>query len=696
MTYIAGFKSEALLQAILLIVMIPGFARSQEYPEHTIAFEDYAGQFIEQDETILSNIEEWREMIDQWLEKPLCINNEEADWLMEYEIINLYQLNKLKEYRLIYGDLLSLYELAFIDGWDIQTIRKVAPLVTAIRSDNYGEFKKFSLRAIRQDIILKTSFNTQKSKGYEHIPTDENPEGEPVYTGSPVKLALRYDLEYRNKFSLGLRMKKDPGEPFLISPGNSSVNIKTPDLLSGYLQINRIGPLRSVILGNYRVSFGYGVNISGGFGMNGRIGMPGMAHCIRPQTSLSEAGFLRGAAFSAGSGRFSFTGFASIRDVDGTSLVTDSLSGKPLSFSSINTSGLHRTISEISSRKSIREKVIGGYLVYRNNWLKTGIIAMYNCFNAAASKSARPYAAFGFTGKENLVTGLSATIWLPKVQLFTEASMSRNKGAAIMSGIQMIPVPGTLVLFVHRSIAVGYQNWHGSGISSNAGEKGSQVSIRTELPKGWMVEFMTDVSKTTWASYDLEAPSRRSEIRLLTEKNWSRAMLLTFTFRYLTEAANDPDNSFRISHPVEFISYRFRLEGKIEATNSIGFKSRIECSLVKGLHPGWLFFQDIEFAWTRLKAKFWLRASLFDVADFGSRIYAYENDVLYDFTSFSYYGKGARGIFMARFSPAHWLDIWLRISTIYYINKQIGSGWDEIGGNRQNEIEFQVRAKLPG
>jgi hypothetical protein len=697
MTALTGFKSEAFLLATILIVMIQGFARSQENPEQTIAFEDYAGQFIEQDEAFQSKIEEWREMIDQWLEKPLCINNEEADLLMEYEIINLYQLNKLKEYRLIYGDLLSLYELAFIDGWDSQTIRKVAPLVSAGRSENYGEFKKFSFSAIRQDIILKTSFNTQKSKGYERISTDENPQGDPVYTGSPVKLALRYDLEYRNKFSLGFRIKKDPGEPFLISPGNSSVNIKTPDLFSGYLQINRIGPFRSIILGNYRVSFGYGVNMSGGqFGMSSRAGMPGMAHHIRPQTSVSENGFFRGAAICTGSGRFSLTLFASIKDIDGTSLVTDSLSGKPVSFSSINSSGLHRTTSEISNRKSIREKVIGGYLVYRNNWLKTGIIAMYNCFNAAVSKSSRPYAAFGFTGKENLVTGMSATIWLPKVQLFTEVSMSRNKGTAIISGLQLMPVPGTLVLIAQRSIAAGYQNWHGSGISSNAGEKGLQASIRTELPKGWLVEFMTDISRTTWASYDMEAPSKRSEIKALTEKAWPRSRRLTFTFRYLNEAANDPNNSSWISHPVEITSYRFRLESIIEATNSIGIKSRIECSLVNGLHPGWLIFQDIEFAMARLKAKFWLRASFFDVANFGSRIYAYENDVLYDFTTFSYYGKGVRGILLARFSLADWLDIWLRISTIYYTNKQIGSGWDEINGNRQNEIEFQVRVKLPG
>ena len=61
-----------------------------------------------------------------------------------------------------------------------------------------------------------------------------------------------------------------------------------------------------------------------------------------------------------------------------------------------------------------------------------------------------------------------------------------------------------------------------------------------------------------------------------------------------------------------------------------------------------------------------------------------------------HYGKGVRGIIMTRFSPAKWMDLWLRLSTIYYTNKNIGSGWDEIESNRQNEIEIQVRIKVPG
>lgn len=695
----AGFITIVLWLFLFLEIAFPTSARCQEKQNVIMSFEDYAEVFADADDDFLASIEEWQDMIDHWLETPLCINNEESDWLMEYKIISLYQLNKLKEYRLIYGNLLSVYELAFIDGWDFQTVRKVIPLVSTAMPDKPGVYKKFTLKSFRHSLVLKTAFNTQKSKGYQTISSEENTITEPMYTGPPVRLAVRYDLEYRNKLSLGIRMEKDPGEPFLVSGGSNPMNIKAPDLLSGYLLIKKLGPVQSIIIGNYRVSFGYGVNIAGGqSGIKGRNGMSGMAHRIRPQTSVSETGFFRGAAISAGSGRFSISGFASLQEIDGTSIEIDSLTGKAISFSSIDKSGMHRSLSELDKRKTITEKVFGGFLVYRNNWLKTGLIALYNSFDASVTTGSRPYAKFGFSGTENLIAGISATIWLPGFQFFTESSVSRNKSMAIISGLQFIPVPGALIVITHRDFAVDYQNWYGSGFISsgrNADENGLQASIRIELPKKWLLEVMGDHSKSQWISYDLDSPSQRDEIKVLAEKAWPQARSMTFSFRYLEETVNDPANSFRISHPGSLSQYRLRLEGRIEASKNVRLKSRLECNLVDGLQPGYLVFQDVEFATDWLKAKIWLRACFFDVLEYESRIYAYENDVLYDFTSFMHYGKGLRGVMIIRFSPVNWMDLWLRLSTIYYTNKYIGSGWDEIDGNRQNEIEIQARIKVP-
>jgi hypothetical protein len=474
-------------------------------------------------------------------------------------------------------------------------------------------------------------------------------------------------------------------------------------MFSGYLQINDLGPIHSIIAGNYRVSFGYGVNLSGGqsgFG-DGNV-MAGMANRIRPQTSLSEAGFFRGVAVNAGCGRFSFTAFASSQKIDGTSLVTDS-AGRPVSFSSVDQSGLHRTISELNDRKSVSEKIIGGFLVYANNWMKTGIIACYNEFDASVIKSSQPYRKFGFSGRSNLVTGFSVTIWLPKVHLFNETSISKNFKMGSVSGLELLPSPGVQISIAHSYFAVAYQNMYGSGsISSshNSGENGILADVKAELPKKWLVEFISNISRSLWVIYNLNAPSVQKEIRVNTEKAWQQANSMSFSFRYLQRSVTDPGISSWISHPENMTLYKFRLEGRFEAYPGFRFKTRVECAFTSeklhSINPGWLLFQDLEYSFSRVALKFWFRACIFGVPDYDSRIYSYENDVLYSFTSYMHYGKGIRGIIMLNYSPADWLDFWLRLATVCNTSRQIGSGYDEIEGNRQNEIEIQVRIKFPG
>lgn len=691
-------RSTGFVTALLVISFLPVTAFTQENKPSTFTYEDYADSFLEENEEYIATIEEWQSVISQWLEKPLNINGEEAEWLMEYKIISLYQLNKLKEYRFIYGDLLSIYELAFIDSWDYQTVRKVIPLVAIKTGQPARTFSAFSMRSFHHQLLLKSAVNTNKSKGYLAKNNSDTSLSVPEYTGSPVKVLIRYNVDYRNRFSAGINMEKDPGEPWLV-PSSLISNFKEPELLTGFLHIKKTGPFKDIILGNYRVSFGYGINLGNGqTGIRGRNGLAGMADRIRPQTSAGETGFYRGIAFCAARGSFSLTGFASYSEISGTSVITDSLTGKPISFSSEDRSGLHRTVDELLSRKSIREKVFGGFFVYRNNWLKTGLIAAYSGFNVPVASNAKPYAQFSFKGKENLVIGISATAWMPGIQIFGEASVSRNKALAMISGLQLTPVPGILAIVSYRKFPLDYQNRFGSGYltsGNNSNEEGIFIAFRVELPRKWLAELSADHSRNSWISYDLDAPSEKSEVKFTVEKAITNTQSVILSFKYLNAVESNKEDLF-INHPVKTNQYNLRLEGRVETEPGIRLKTRMEWNFAGGGRPGWLIFQDIEANFTNSRMKSWLRLCLFDVPAYDSRLYAYENDVLYDYTSFMYYGKGIRSIILCRFEPLPWINIWLRFSMIYYTNKFIGTGWDETGRNRQQEIELQLRIKIPG
>jgi len=553
--------------------------------------------------------------------------------------------------------------------------------------------------------VVKTAFTPEKKSGYLEKTDANGVTKAPDYVGSPLRLSLRYDIDYRKKYQAGIRMEKDPGEPYLVTTQYGLFQgVKTPDHISGFVQFNRLGPVRQLIVGDYRVSFGFGVNLAAGqYGALSGSGPVSLAHRIRPNTSLGESGFMRGIALNCKLSRFTLTLFGSSLRLDGTSSVIDTVSGKVISFSSLDQSGMHRTNTQLDRRKAIREDMLGGHLVYGNNWLKAGFITHYKQFDAEVRKSTRAYSKYYFEGRSNLVAGMAAAIWLNKWQWFSEFSMSRNNGWALLSGLNFTPVTGANISLAYRYFDIKYQNWHGMGFisqSRNNNEKGLRTKLRLELPHRWNIEALADFSHSPWIRYNLDLPTSQFMALGAVDKNWRSQGTLIFSFKYLRKTTEIPDVFTMIARAGYSEQFRIRMEGRYETIPGVAMKTRVESNIVwatgRNYLPAWLLFQDIAFKLPHKAYRVWLRVCYFEVPDYDTRLYAYENDVLYDFTSFMYYGKGLRGILMLSWTPLPWVDTWIRVATVYYSDRKVGSGPEQINGNRMNELEFQVRIKIPG
>jgi len=110
---------------------------------------------------------------------------------------------------------------------------------------------------------------------------------------------------------------------------------------------------------------------------------------------------------------------------------------------------------------------------------------------------------------------------------------------------------------------------------------------------------------------------------------------------------------------------------------------------------GYLIYQDILYRPNRFPLEATFRYALFDTRSYDSRIYTYENDVLYAFTIPAYFDQGQRFYLMLRWKVIKQLDLWLRFARTTYFNRStIGSGSDEIDGNHKTEVKVQVKFKL--
>jgi hypothetical protein len=86
-----------------------------------------------------------------------------------------------------------------------------------------------------------------------------------------------------------------------------------------------------------------------------------------------------------------------------------------------------------------------------------------------------------------------------------------------------------------------------------------------------------------------------------------------------------------------------------------------------------------------------LRLQYFETGGYNSRIYAYENDVMYSYSIPSFAYKGLRYYLTLNYDVSKSISIWFRwAQTVFQNQKAVGSGLDEIKGNFRTDLKLQA------
>jgi hypothetical protein len=97
----------------------------------------------------------------------------------------------------------------------------------------------------------------------------------------------------------------------------------------------------------------------------------------------------------------------------------------------------------------------------------------------------------------------------------------------------------------------------------------------------------------------------------------------------------------------------------------------------------------------RKKVALILRMAYFTVDDYNARVYAAENDVLYQYAVPLYQNSGVRYYAVARLKVNRKLELWFKYSQTRYSNvNTISSGLEQINGNTLTDLRVQFRLLL--
>jgi len=113
--------------------------------------------------------------------------------------------------------------------------------------------------------------------------------------------------------------------------------------------------------------------------------------------------------------------------------------------------------------------------------------------------------------------------------------------------------------------------------------------------------------------------------------------------------------------------------------------------LEKEKENGFIAFQDVVYKLPKAPLKVYTRLAVFNTDSFNSRIYAYENDLLYNFNVPAYSGQGTRFYGMLNYKASSRLAFWVRYGRTTFSDRDvIGSGLNQSEGNTRSDLRTQL------
>lgn len=635
------------------------------------------------------------EPLQMHYEEPLDINTATRDQLESLLLLSDLQIDKLLEYIERHGALLTLYELQVVPGWDEETIYLLQPFITVKRSESSRRWKwKDALQRSKHELVFRYDQVTEEQRGYLQ-PVDS---GASHYLGSPYRLFFRYRFSYRDKWSAGFVLKKDRGEEFFT--GSQPLGF---DYVSAHCFFRSLGPFEQVALGDFQAQFGQGLVIWKGFGSRKSVFVNNLrrqAPGLRPYSATNAFLFFRGGGLAVKFGPVRLTALASYKLLDGSRSASDSLT--PGWITAMDESGYHRTENELAKRNALTELVTAGRMQYIARKWNIGFTGVYTRYSVPVIPDTVPYLRYAFRGDQVYNLGLDYTLLLGKIYLFGEVAVSGNGGYALLQGVQAYLPHGVSLSMLYRDYARNYQAPHAQAFGDRSGvqnERGWYMGIECSPLRRFRLNAYADVVQVPWLTYTTSRPSWGYDAVAQLTYVPGRHTELVLRYRHTLRQQDGTSEGVHLPEWIDVHRDALRLNLTHQLNERFKLRSRVEVVFMdrpdRPLQWGFMAYQDMMYTLPWWPVDISARIAVFRTDGYDTRIYAYENDLLYSFSVPAYYDKGMRFYVNLQSDIVKGLSVSFRVAQFYFAGVQtVGSGLDEIQGNTRTEIKAQLRYRF--
>ena len=631
------------------------------------------------------------QQMQQFLHEPINLNTADATLLKELSILSPMQIQNLIAYRKLFGNFIDIYELQAVPGWNVRTLQRLRPFVTVNKKIQIFNSLSDRLKDGTNSILIRATQVLEKSKGYKlNASTATN-----FYPGSPQKLFVRYKYQYKNLLQYGVSGEKDAGEQCFKGAQKQGF-----DFYSAHLFIRNMGFIKSLALGDFTVNMGQGLTQWQSLAFKKGSDVTNIKRqlaVLRPYNSAGEVNFHRGFGITIAKNNVEVTLFASYKRID-ANFIADTLNNEDY-ISSLQTSGLHRTKSETDDKGVQQQLAFGGNIAYnKSNW-HLGVNAIQYHFKLPINKQQSPYNLYAISGKDMGNYSIDYSYTFRNLHFFGEAAATNNFNKAFVNGLVISVDSKVDMSLLYRNISSKYQSLYTNAFTENTfpnNEKGMYAGISIHPNDFWRIAAYADFYKFPWLKYLVNAPSVGADY--LVEATYKPNKQLEMYARYRTETKSKNYNPYgQIVTPViDKPRQNLRTQVNYKLNAEITLRNRVEMVWFDkkgdGAQTGFLSYADILFKPSRKKYLGNFSLQYFETEGYDSRLYAFENDVLFSYSIPVFYGKGVRYYLNVNYDINKKFSLWFRVAqTVHKDQTIVGTGLDEINGNKKTEIKIQLQ-----
>jgi hypothetical protein len=582
--------------------------------------------------------------------------------LLQVEGINEELYDKIKIYLVVRRSTVDFIR---------QETGEIIPVTTSRRKRGLIDFMDIRLRSrFIQDLQTRAGFLNGRYEGTKPK----------VYNQANFRYStIDYGLEGN------ITIEKDPGETSLT------------DFSSAFIQLNKFKFINKAVAGDYILNFAQGIalwtTLSFAKGIEAVNPLKKKGKGIEGYRSVNEVQFFRGGAVNLTHNQFNLDLFYSDNYYDAS---IDTVLNQ---VSSLYFDGFHRTESERDRKNSVKERLIGGRLVYQQGSLKLGSTYW-------TSKFDKPFAdndtrqLFRFVGTEANMIGIDYDYIFQNMNFYGEWARSQSKAIAGLSAVQITFFQFADILLLYRNYPEDFTPVHSFAFGERNGntvnEKGFYAGITLKPVKGLTINSYFDQYKFPYRTFFDPVPTEGKDF--LTNIDWRVAKGLVLSLKYKNEDKEDTRSVLdELGRSVRKIDNRIQTNARFqisyEVTNRFRIRSRYEYVYVDYKHyggdvKGYLFFSDfriVPVSGLVLDTRF----IFFKTDNFDSRIYEFENDIKGVLSNIAMFGQGRRWYAVVRYKPFDFLEISGKYSETFLDRvRSIGSGNDRIDNDINNRISL--------